>query len=222
MEKKPWPILVLAMIHFMEPIAKIFFYSWLWNQSPTIFFEPWTLDTAYFRALFFFGFPIAGFAIYMVKNWSLPVFMGVQAVTLIGHIQNFSRSPESFPVYLVAGVTALNCLVVCYFLVPAVRAAYLDPRLRWWEAKPRYRVNWDFKCDLNGKSYKGHILNISEGGMFLSFQSPQEFELYKMADFEFSYENFHFKLSGQLVHHTPVESDNTRRNVFKFPKPSRI
>lgn len=209
MEKKPWPIIILAMIHFMEPIAKIFFYSWLWSQSPTIFFEPWTADTAYFRALFFFGFPVAGFAIYMVKNWSLPVFMGVQALTLIGHIQNYSRSPESFPIYLVAGVTFLNCLVVLYFLVPAVRAAYTDPRLRWWETKPRYRVDWDCSISLNGKSYKSTILNISEGGMFLDISSAQEFDLYQMGELHFTYEKYNMSLTGQLVHHTQLDNGNT-------------
>jgi hypothetical protein len=58
-------------------------------------------------------------------------------------------------------------------LLPGLRRAYFDPKLRWWESLPRYRV------ELNGivETAEGagfcQVVDASVGGMLLRLRSPR-------------------------------------------------
>jgi hypothetical protein len=204
MQRKPWPIIILAFIHFVEPIAKIIFYSILWKMPVSRFLTYMQYQSSPLELFLFLGaFPIAGVAILAVKKWSLPAFFLVQLVTLGGHIYYHTTAPKAFPIYLIVGLTVLNLLVVTYFLLPAVRIAYLDPKVRWWEAKPRFLVDWKGKAVQGKHNIDVTVSNISEGGMFFQTSSKSaslSIEEPIRVDFEFL--NVPFSLPGRIRHYS--------------------
>jgi len=169
MEHKPWPLIILAFIHFVEPLTKILFYSFIYNISPGQIIESlFESDSAFQLFNFFFLFPIAGIAIFSMKKWSLLLFLLIEAYVLIINIAYLNSLYQTdqialFASFIIFGV--MNILIVTYLLVPAVRITYLDPRVRWWEAYPRYQSNID--CTINN-SITGKIQNISISGVFIT------------------------------------------------------
>jgi len=177
MQHKPWPLLILAFIHFIEPITKVIFYSFFFNITPwhvvSVIYN--NESTLYFLQ-FLFLFPIAGIAIYAVKKWSLPVFLLVELLVLIINSQYLNELYQTnqlwlFGCFIFFGL--LNLTIVTYLLIPAVRIAYVDPKIRWWESDPRYSVNIDCIIDNN---ITGQIKNISIGGVFIKTNNNLEID----------------------------------------------
>lgn len=169
MEHKPWPLVVLAFIHFIEPLTKILFYSVLFNISPLQIAEStYENETLIQQFNFFLLFPIAGIAIFAVKKWSLPVFLFIEVYVFTINIDYLNVLYQTDQIFLFSCFIffgAMNVIFVTYLLVPAVRIAYLDPRIRWWEASPRYHTN--INCSINN-SLTGVIQNISRSGVFIT------------------------------------------------------
>jgi len=169
MEYKPWPLLILAFFHFIEPVLKILFYSTYFQMNPVdvTVIEFQTASPIHVFE-YFFLFPIAGLAIFSVKKWSFPVFIAVEVWVLAANLPYLTELYQTnqlwlFGFFITFGI--LNITVVGYLLLPAVRIAYLDPHLRWWESKPRYAV--DISVNINGESI-GMIKNISKSGIFIA------------------------------------------------------
>ena len=94
-----------------------------------------------------------------------------------------------------------NGLFIYFILIPNVRAAYLDPRLRWWETKPRYRLNEKIEItalELEHSPEDSVINNFSEGGVFLSTKA--DIPLGLVANLNFSILETPFQLKGKIVH----------------------
>lgn len=212
MEYKPWPLILLAFVHFIEPISKIAFYSIFFQLSPldAIVIE-YQSGSAIQTFEFFFLFPIAGIALFAVKKWSFPLFVLVEVWVFITNLTYFNELYQSNQIWLLGffiffGI--LNIAVVGYLLLPAVRIAYLDPRVRWWEAKPRYSINIEGKVD--GQT-TGTIVNISESGIFIAAhrnlpidsEIELEFTLFESAALS---QDFHIKLKALVVHKFTVDN----------------
>lgn len=204
MRHRPWPIIVLACFYFLGPIlntlggAFVMKMSYLEYVSALFRYSDW-IDLISALALY----PLAGFAIYSVKAWSYPVYLGVMAVTIWGNYQDFRHFSGIFtlPVFIATGV--LNIGLVSYFLIPAVRAAYFNRRLRWWEAKPRYELSLlaSLECmdpDENIAPMKCTLVNISEGGAFV--KSSKRIALDKEYRIRFSLLEQEFCLRTRIAH----------------------
>lgn len=169
MEHKPWSLLILAFFHFIEPISKVLFYSIYFHVSPIdVITIEYNNGSILHSIEYFFLFPIAGIAIFAVKKWSLPVFLGVELWALISNVPYLESLYQSNQILLLTYFilfALLNVSVVSYLLIPAVRLAYLEPHVRWWEAKPRYAITLDAWAD---DESIGSIKNISESGVFLA------------------------------------------------------
>lgn len=200
MFKKPWPILILAGIHILEPAFKLVFYAWYWHISIAHHYSILTTNLDYKSFLFFFSFPICGIAIFAIKKWSLPVFLFMEFINLIGHIYSRYQHPGFFSLPLILGFSLMNILVVTYFLVPAVRLVYTHPKLRWWEAKPRYRINWSARITLSDRSFVGCIMSISENGVFLQ-EALMKVSQEETLSLCFNHMGYSFKLKGTVVHY---------------------
>lgn len=187
MEHKPWPLLVLAFIHFIEPLIKIVLYSIIFNSSLLQILESmYEAKTAIQLFHFFFLFPIAGLAIYSIKKWSLPVFLLIEVYVFIiniGYLNNLYQTDQILLFTLFIFFGAVNIIIVWYLLVPAVRIAYLDPRVRWWEANPRYHTNIDCTID---NSITGKIQNISLSGVFITANYDLSIDSTVQLDFKFN------------------------------------
>jgi hypothetical protein len=208
MERRPWPIVILALLHFFEPFAKTVFYAFLWEMPVSRLVKYLSYQASPLELfLFAFSFPLAGIAIFAMKKWSLPTFLTIQAITLAGHVYFHLVSPKSFPIYLIASLTVLNALVVWYFLAPSVRTLYLDSRLRWWEAKPRFTVNWHGKVLQGKKSLPVQICNLSQGGTLIKIEKKATLEVEEAIQIEFEFEKASFSMPGVVRHYSKSETD---------------
>lgn len=94
-----------------------------------------------------------------------------------------------------------NGLFIYFILIPNVRAAYLDPRLRWWETKPRYCINEKVEIkgsDLEVSSDNAMISNFSEGGIFLKTTAVMPLGI--IVNLKFSVLEKPMSLNGKIVH----------------------
>lgn len=200
MEHKPWPLLILAFIHFIEPVTKISFYSFYYHIHPLeTVLNVYQSASAFHAFEFFFLFPIAGLAIFAVKKWSFPVFLIVELWVLIINVPYLNELYQTNQVWLFSSFISfaiLNLVIVSYLLLPAVRIAYLDPRIRWWEAEPRYSVNLD--CKVNNQT-AGIIKNISSSGVFIAIDSDLEINSTVALEFKFSAPSMEFMIRSRVA-----------------------
>lgn len=200
MKRRPWILVILAVLHFLSPLGN-FYLNATWARIPFFeyishFLQPQNLSRQWPHLVL----PIvAGLAIYACKKWSFFVYLlsmlGLLIVTYFGYIERAS----SLSVFSIVIVFSLNIFIVTYFLVPAVRRVYFDPRLRWWESMPRYSCEITANIKDKDKDYIGKVANFSEGGLF--FQPN-----YLPADnapiiISFNYENVPYDFNGTVIHH---------------------
>ena len=208
MKEKPWPIIILALCHFIEPVCKFVFYSWYGGTPLFSLIRENLIPFHWISFIVFFSFPLAGVAIYAVKKWSLPVFFAIECLTIVLHWHmlgeysnlhivhlTYLRPPILFTLF-----TVINMIVVFYFLHPAVRIAYLDPKIRWWESLPRYEVNWGTNLKQGAIELKGSVLNISENGAFIFVPPPSSLKTDVPVQLGFSFGNLSFLFQSEIVH----------------------
>ena len=199
MEYKPWFIVVLAVVIALSAVQIILIFPFVYGQSLVEFLEDLYRFKTGFELICFFVLPlISGYSIYAVKKWSFPVFLGSFSFFVY---QTYMTG--SFPVVFVdMNVMALglllNLLLVAYFLLPTVRAAFFDPSVRWWESKYRYKFEMDAQITVNDKKIMGKISDISDGGVFIKTESPIDSS--SELDIRFKYHTLGFLMHGKVVH----------------------
>ncbi len=199
MRIRPWPIVILAVIHILAPVVNIFYAAWLMNWSVY-----WYLHTAFMAgnkaivALYLFGFPVAGVAIYKTNRWSYPIFLVVMFAMMTVNTVSWRQYPQYFSLLSLLFTYFVNLSVVTYFLIPEVRSIYFNPRLRWWETKPRYDVDLPVRLQCGEVVSSGMIQNLSEGGCFI--ESDVILLLGNRIDLSFSTQAKDIKITGETVH----------------------
>jgi Tfp pilus assembly protein PilZ len=172
MIRKPWPIIIIAFIFFLIPIVNVL--------GTYYFIKSEYLFSDYIKSLFFDSvniFPlfnmivpslVAGIAVYNVKKWSYPVFLISMAWITLQMFYKFSAQEIQTSDFLVTIIIPMiiNIGYVSYVLLPKVRAPFFDPRLRWWETKPRYVFSTEIEITNGETITEGKMTNISEGGLF--------------------------------------------------------
>jgi hypothetical protein len=203
---------VLALAHIVAPLGNLLVNA-IWARIPFVhyiylFFQPINFSRQWPHLVI----PIlAGLAIYLCRKWSfwfyLLCMLSLFVASFIGYEQR--RGAVSliglFLIYLI------NVGVVAYFLIPTVRRVYMDPRLRWWQTKPRYRADIPARFRDVGDAEDfllGQINNFSEGGMFMS--SPTIPGDQKLIEIQFSYNETAYTCRGQVIHHRHREGFGVR------------
>lgn len=203
MTRRPFIIWIIGLLHILEPVLKLTYFSFVFNEYPwdLIKFEFLTSSSP---ALFekFALFPIAGVLILLVNSWSYVTFLLIEMWVFITGIHDLTRSVSlSTPIYnySIMIFMIINIIVVCYFLFSAVRRPYVDPALRWWEHSPRYSVNWNSSLFLNeGGPIPVLLSNISLSGVFIAFN--EKIKNGEIVDLQFSFERDIFKVPVEIVH----------------------
>jgi len=218
MEYKPWSLLILAFFHFIEPLSKLTFYGMYFQVNPIdAAIIEYQAGTPLQVFEYFFLFPIAGIAIFAVKKWSVPVFLTVEAWVIMTNIPYFNELYLSNQVWLLGFFilfSVLNITVVTYLLLPAVRIAYLNPRIRWWEAMPRYSTNIDVMTD---NKIIGKIKNISKSGVFISSHESLPIDSEIELDFAFKLpsKELHIKTPSIILHKFNINGTEGYGTQFK-------
>lgn len=173
MKKKPILIIILGIIHLLEPLSKILFLKFSTGFSFDVVMDN-VLSISGIRNIFefWFLFPVGGVALLSVKNWSYPVFVAVQIYSIFTHLTYEEYSwpyVQETPMASSLGLVAFNVAMIMYLLIPKTRQPFLDSRIRWWESKQRFAVK--IKCFAEGiytdLKERSEILNISLTGAFV-------------------------------------------------------
>lgn len=168
MKKRPWQILLLAAMHALSPISAFFIGAWRMDLSPWAYSLFLRSEDSWTLVQHFALYPLGGLAIYSMKRWSYLVFLSVMAWSFWKHSQ------MGLPVIRLALVYSINLGLVTYFMIPAVRRAYFDSRIKWWESQTRYEFS--VPAIVRGSDGQDHpiaLLDFSQGGVFARWDSEK-------------------------------------------------
>jgi hypothetical protein len=196
---RPWPLILLALAQILAPLPNILVGAWVTRMAPGVYVSELLRASSWLQlADFFLLLPIAGVAVFMVRAWSYPVFVGIMGWIGWTNYLTWRQHPHVVNLGLLVGAYLVNAALVGYFLLPAVRAAYFNPRLRWWESKPRYLLNLPGRLDAHNDTRSCMLVNLSEGGAFIEAMSGLEPGQVLKLSFECLEQRF--ELHGRIVH----------------------
>lgn len=215
MKRRPWPIIILAWIHFLEPVAKIIFYGLQSHEGVLPFFLSMVHSPPLEKIQFFLLYPLAGLGIFLVKRWSYYLFLLMHGWILFLHFQyfpQFQSSGQSFLAGALLCFSFLNISVVSFFLLPALRIPFHSPKLRWWESDTRFLLQipckikvydpldlkWDSPFQERLSVLNGHIFNFSQNGVGIFLPGPLPPQPYLNLNFSFYDQNF--SLNAKIIH----------------------
>lgn len=200
MKRRPWPLILLALFHVVSPIGNFFFNAQYVNLSYSAYFKAHFLPQNIWSSVFFFFLPpIAGLTIYACKRWSFWVYLCLMGTIFAHSILNWRSRSEVVSVAPMLIIFVINIILVAYILIPAVRKIYFEPRLRWWETKPRYSVDYDAEVKLAEKASPARILNLSESGLFA--QMKEAISDGSRIEISFKDDGILYTAVGTTIHH---------------------
>lgn len=195
MKTKPWSLIILALLHILAPVGNLILNA---LRSGRTFSQQWAY---WFEVLpkslliVYVLIPIlAGVFIFICRRWSYWAYLGCLAVILVSNIYSYWTNMNMNTLLLLLLVVIIDVLVVAYFVVPSVQKVYFDPRMRWWEAAPRYHFN--HVGSVNGQ--KAFIKSISQGGLFLT--SAPEMNENDLVELEWNYQSQQVSVKGTVVY----------------------
>lgn len=170
MRRRPWPIVILAAFQaILEPINNLFLNAWFSHVSPRVYLA-YFIENRQLLSLFYLFIlpPIMGVSAYAMKKWSYYVFVA-GATWMLFHNFGLVREGNIALSYAIA-IYIGNVGFVSYFLLPRVHAPYMNPKLRWWESKPRFLVDWPCRVSSasDSESLSCRVQDFSEGGVFVT------------------------------------------------------
>jgi hypothetical protein len=199
MYRRPWPIVIFAaLLIFVEPVLNVFFDAHAGEMAP-------------FSLFCVLGPPIImGAAVYSMRKWSYSVFVVCSCVTLLRSFVVIQAAEGDQA--LATALFLVNVALVSYFLMPAVRAPFLDSRLRWWETERRYLVTLNGRVDHENKnaieSTSCQVRDLSAGGAFISMSPGTPLTEGQLIRIRFSPNNRHIlSVQSKVVFQRPLEGD---------------
>lgn len=177
MKRKPWPIIILALLHWLTPIWNVLVNSFYYRIPLDRFLNALLFPQNRLHLLVLIFLPLAaGTLIFTCRRWSYFAYFllmsGAFAYSLITTKAFFLQN-----ILFISALYIVNILGVGYFLIPNIRKIYFNPRLRWWQSKPRFATDFLARLSDGEKSLgDGHIKNISTGGFFIITDVPLETE----------------------------------------------
>lgn len=220
MKKRPLLIVILGLLHIFEPISKIIYFKIKTGFSfSIILYNILALDhfTGIFE--FWFLFPIGGIALLLVKRWSFPIFVFVQIYSIYTHLsyQKYNWPYVSEKPHITSVLLLLfNLLFIIYVFLPDIRKLFFNPRLRWWEPKPRYTIKIPCIVTLPSDNSKkpGEIINISETGAFVN--APLDYKFDDIIHINFTFYNLDYYLKARVANVHTINGVDGLGIQFKF------
>ncbi len=207
MRRRPWPLIILAVLHLIAPIGNIIFNAYLLDRSiPSYFVYALSPEYLVTNWVIIVAPIVAGFSIYSCKRWSFFVYLVSITALFVFSYEGYHSKSHLIGLLPVILVYFTNILVVSYFLIPTVRNIYFDRRMRWWEIQARYKS--DFKCNWSShsstQSHNGIVSNISINGLFLkSDELPKDKDILSIK-VHFGAQVMGFK--GEAIIHNRVDA----------------
>lgn len=200
MNRRPWPILLLAILQFLSPLIYVsvasFFYDLSFGATVR---EILTLASTLRKFdLFVLPFLLGGLILSVRKSGYAAVLAGTAYLVVRG-VFAFIASNETDPVFPIVFSNALCLVVFATLLRPKTRSVYFNPRLRWWETSPRYVIAFPASLKrVGGNPSKATVQNVAAGGIGLEV-AETGFLKGEIVDLEFQHEGETFRLKSKVV-----------------------
>jgi len=208
MDYRPWFIIFLAVFVALSPVQNILMFSIAYDQNVIEYIaDVYQFQTGPQLASFYLLPLVAGYSIYAVKNWSFPVFVATFTFYMYQTYMTGTFPAVFNDLSLMTAVLLMNLILIAYFLLPTVRAAYFDSSVRWWEAKYRYKIEMDAEVTSNGKQVRGKISDISEGGIFVTTDGP--IDVSPELHIKINYLTLNFQMQGKIVREKKNEANES-------------
>lgn len=180
MQRRPWPLVFLALLQILGPIGSIYISAYV---NKVGFFDMAGAIWKYSRAwdlIEFYGLPFAqGVFIFYAKRFGYFAVLALATFSIYLNFQEWRLAQGVITLPVLMGVTGTNLALIVYLLLPNVRAVFLNPRLRWWETPPRYLVAMKAQVSKeDGHAKPATISDISIGGAGIQVES----ELYQQGE----------------------------------------
>ncbi len=166
MFRRPWPILMLALLQFLTPVIYLAFAAGFYNVSIGSATREIMELTPFTRQLEIFILPlILGLLIFMTNRIAYLIAMIGCIYGIVAGVLAFVLSNQTDPVFPII-LSNLFCLAAIGYLARSkARNIYFNQRLRWWETELRYVVNFPSSVTrVGGAPMKATLLNIASGG----------------------------------------------------------
>jgi len=173
MKKRPLVIKLIALGYLLTPVSFIVQY-FIFSKSSIFQASTWmTLLTPYKLSLIIIP-PIVAFGVFKMRQWGWYLSLVHMFFILGNNTLSFLVGSRTPPWAII--IFSLVTLVVLLTIVrKEIRAPYFNPKVRWWEAKPRYAMVMQVEMGNDRMKITGETFNISEGGMFMV--SPSEVKI---------------------------------------------
>lgn len=211
MHRRPWPITILAIAQFFAPFTGLYVSAWA-HHAPYRAFVASVIQTGSFWNLAeLFALPVAtGVSMLIYRKWTYPLFIAAMMWTFGENIFIWLKHPTVFGILPIAILNVPNLGVIAYFCVPGVRRVYFDARIRWWESKPRYQVDWNAGLDRGSSHSQCRVRDISEGGLFFEIEKGSALQLGEMVRIHLKFSTKEFSVPGKVVHKRERGQGNVR------------
>ncbi len=160
--QRPLGTYVLAIAFILAPLLSL--YGELWSVGlghPRHFaaWGPWLREIWMVAWVVLGAVFVSGWSLLFVRSSSLHLTMLALGLVLAHNLTLWNRSPDSGAFRLVL-MTVVTLTVMAVFWRAEFRRPYMEPRLRWWETAPRFRVDLPVRVG----SVETRLLDISRTG----------------------------------------------------------
>lgn len=203
MRLRPWPLVLLAILQLLAPGVTIVMSAWYTHHPIGVVARAFVLHTNFREFLEVFGLPIlTAAALFFINAWSY-------AFLIVSCLWDLSLMPFSLreAYHQHALLPQIFCDLMCiglyaYVLHPAVRAPFVNRKLRWWQSKPRFRAT--LTAMLFGKNDLGpirvNVRDVSEGGVSITPTDSLTLEVGQVVRLSFRLLEHEIDIAGLVVH----------------------
>lgn len=203
MKNKPLIFSLLSILCLIEPVIKVLYFKAITHFDFLVILSNLKARDSFVEVFdFWLAFPIAGLLLLKLRKWSYFGFMSVLGYVIykIATYEEYTWPYNSDSPFLYNYVVAFMSLgVFVYFLLPKAREPFFDRKLRWWEPKTRYNVQFSCKLHTSTLTFTSQILNISETGAFL--QECSYLKVGDRLDMEFQFLGQTIEVPVEIIHH---------------------
>jgi hypothetical protein len=170
MPRRPLAIVILGVCFFLSPIVVLVQAS-IVNRID-LFAGPGGLINRLFVTdiVVLALYPVSAVAILSIRRWGWYLFMGCSALLIGYNVLVYRYNPRYNLLILILFNLAL-VVVASIFFRKHILAPYFNPRLRWWETEPRYRIEIGAAILLGNREVFGELLDVSKTGCFVTLES---------------------------------------------------
>lgn len=166
MQRRPWPLVILALFQIFGPIGSIALSAYISkigfvDMAVAIWKFSRPVDLMEFYALPL----IQGVLIFFAKRIGYYIVIALALFSIYLNVLEWNSAKDIISLPILLAVTSVNLALIVYLLLPSVRAVFMNPRLRWWENAPRYIVAIAAQISkTDGHATGCSIVDLSIGG----------------------------------------------------------